>query len=61
MTEIEIGTRVLHKRIGDLHAKVGYGEVTEIDKTKAKLRWEDSGKVDSVEFRDLSLAGEMQE
>jgi len=61
MADIEIGTRVLHSRSGDIHAKVGYGEVTEIDKTRAKLRWEDSGKVDSVEFRDLSAAGETQE
>jgi hypothetical protein len=56
MADIEIGTRVLHRRSDDIYAKVGYGKVMEIDKTRAKLRWDDSGKIDLVEFRDLSPA-----
>ena len=53
MTNSKVGDRVYHFRRGDFFAGTGYGKITWIEGTRAKLLFEHTGKENGVEKRDL--------
>jgi hypothetical protein len=53
MTKFKVGDRVYNIRRYDRSVKEGFGRIMWIEGTRAKLQWEDNGKDDGVECRDL--------
>jgi hypothetical protein len=53
MSQFNVGDLVGHLRRGSIDAAPRFGQVLEIEGTRAKLLWEDNGKWGGVERYDL--------